>query len=65
MNWAKVAKHMNEDAKLIVQRAESAFADDLKTQQEMRTRAALLTSLAEALWHGLDSEERGHSHFLN
>jgi hypothetical protein len=65
MNWAKVARYLDKDADLIRERAQSGFPNDLQTQREMRTRAAILESLALAIWDGLDSDERGHRHFIN
>lgn len=65
MKWAKVARHLNKDADLIRERAQAAFPNDTATQQEMRTRAAILESLALAIWSGLDSEEREFRHFIN
>lgn len=58
MNWNIVAHHLNVDAKEIRSRALSAFPNDLAVQQEMRTRAAILESLARALWAGLGTEEK-------
>lgn len=53
INWESVAKYLKHDAEGIRQRAQSAFSSDLQTQQEMRTRASLLESFAEAINFGL------------
>lgn len=53
INWDLVAHHLNVDAKGIRSNALSGFPNDFATQQEMRTRACILESLANALWHGL------------
>jgi hypothetical protein len=54
IKWGRVARHLKDESNAIVARAQSAFATDLQTQQEMRTRAAILSSLAEAIWAGLE-----------
>lgn len=54
MNWERVARHLKADAEGIRTRAQTGFPSDLTTQCEMRTRAALLVSLADALLAGLD-----------
>jgi hypothetical protein len=54
ISWNLVAHHLNVDAKEIRNRAMSAFPNDLATQREMRTRAAILESFSKAIWAGLE-----------
>lgn len=54
INWGQVARHLQDDADQIRERAASGFPNDLETQKEMRSRAAILESLAKAIWYGLD-----------
>jgi hypothetical protein len=55
MDWHAVIDALKDDAESIRSRAATAFAHDLETQQEMRTRAALLVSLANALAAGVET----------
>jgi len=54
IHWGKVARHLKDDAEQIRERAITAFHGDIATQKEMQTRAAILESLANALWYGLE-----------
>ncbi len=54
INWGRVARHLKDDAECIRKRAIEGFPNDMDTQREMRSRAAILESLAEAIWYGLD-----------
>jgi hypothetical protein len=54
IHWGKVARYLEDDAKQIRDRAASGFPNDMDTQREMRSRAALMDSLAKAIWYGLD-----------
>ena len=54
VNWGRVARHLKGDAEDIRERAISGFPNDHETQREMRTRAAILDSIAEAIWAGLE-----------
>ncbi len=54
MNWQKVAEHLKVEAACIRENAIMGFPNDLRVQQEMRTRAALLESLSRAILAGLE-----------
>jgi len=53
MNWQLVASRLKAEAADLRERAQTAFPNDFDTQKEMRTRAALMDSLAQALLAGL------------
>lgn len=54
LDWKKVVAALRDDAEAIRMRAIAGFPNDIATQQEMRTRAALLVSFADALEAGID-----------
>lgn len=53
IDWGAVAQHMKEDSDQIRERAQGGFPNDMDTQREMRSRAAILESIAKAIWYGL------------
>lgn len=57
MDWDKVAKRLASEAARLRRDAPTAFPNDMQTQQEMRTRASIFETFADALWDGL-----GHQH---
>ncbi len=54
MNWQKVAEHLKVEAACIRENAIIGFPNDLKVQQEMRTRASLLEAFSRAILAGLE-----------
>ncbi len=52
MNWEKVAKYLDDEGFALRQRAETSFSGDVNTQREMRTRASIFITFAEALRAG-------------
>ncbi len=54
MNWQKVTEHLKVEAAYIRENAIMGFPNDLRVQQEMRTRASLLEALSRAILNGLE-----------
>jgi len=52
MNWHIAAQRLEEEAKVLRERAQSAFPNDIEVQKEMRTRAAIFEGLARAIHAG-------------
>jgi hypothetical protein len=55
VNWGQVARTLKDKADAMERAAESLGLDgaDNDLRRDMRNRAAVLDSLAEALWNGL------------
>lgn len=55
LNWGQVARTLKDKADAMERAAESLGSDaaDNELRRDMRNRAAILDSLAEALWSGL------------
>jgi len=53
MNWLKVTEALEAEAERLRRDGPTAFPGDFVTQREMRSRAALLSNIADALRAGL------------
>jgi hypothetical protein len=53
IDWDKVADYLSAEGEALRIRAHAAFPSDLDVQREMRTRAAIFDTLANALRAGL------------
>jgi hypothetical protein len=57
MDWEKVADHLSGEAGRLWRDGPSAFPNDFQTQEEMRTRAAIFQTFADAIRAGIKPKE--------
>jgi hypothetical protein len=53
MDWDKVAKRLASEAGRLRRDSSIVFPNDFETQKEMRTRASIFETFADAIWDGL------------